>query len=146
MTLIVMTSNLGVADVRAVGFGGDGDEGASVARVREHFRPELMNRIDHVVPFRRLDLADMRRIVDLEIDKAQRRTGLQRRGLRLDVSDAARGELAARGLDPRRGARPLVRVIEELVITPLAARMAADASLADRTIFVDVREGAIVVR
>ena len=146
MTLIVMTSNLGVADVRAVGFGGDGDEGASVARVREHFRPELMNRIDHVVPFRRLDLADMRRIVDLEIDKARSRTGLKRRGLRLEVSDAARGELAARGLDPRRGARPLVRVIEEQVITPLAARMAADASLANRTIFVDVREGAIVVR
>jgi ATP-dependent Clp protease ATP-binding subunit ClpC len=146
MTLIVMTSNLGVADTRAVGFGDAGDAGASLAKVREHFRPELVNRIDHIVPFRRLDRADVLRIVDLELAKAQARTGLVRRGLRLEVTDAAKNRLAELGYDPARGARPLVRVIEERVITPLAARMAADAELEDRAVVVDAAEGEIVVR
>jgi len=147
MTLIVMTSNLGVADTRALGFGeGDADRGASLAKVREHFRPELVNRIDHIVPFRRLDAADVRRIVDLELAKARARTGLVRRGLELRVTAAARDRLAELGHDPARGARPLGRVIEERVITPLAARMAADAGLAAREIVVDVEAGEIVVR
>jgi ATP-dependent Clp protease ATP-binding subunit ClpC len=146
MTLIVMTSNLGVADTRAVGFGESPDAGASLARVREHFRPELVNRIDHVIPFRRLGPADVLRIVDLELAKAQARTGLVRRGLRLTATDAAKARLAELGYEPARGARPLVRVIEERVITPLAARMAADAGLEDREVEVDVVEGEIVVR
>ncbi|MFT3764040.1 MAG: AAA family ATPase [Minicystis sp.] len=146
MTLIVMTSNLGVADARAVGFGDTGDAGASIAKVREHFRPELVNRIDHIIPFRRLSRADVLRIVDLELAKAQARTGLVRRGLRLTVTDAAKERLAELGYEPARGARPLVRVIEERVITPLAARMAADAGLGDREIVVEVAGGEIVVR
>jgi ATP-dependent Clp protease ATP-binding subunit ClpC len=149
MTLIVMTSNLGVADTRAVGFtDGDGERGgASLARVREHFRPELVNRIDHVIPFRRLDREDVLRIVELELAKAQTRTGLVRRGLRLRVTDAARAVLAEQGYDPARGARPLKRLIEERVITPIAARMAADAGLTDRELIVDVSPGGeLVVR
>jgi ATP-dependent Clp protease ATP-binding subunit ClpC len=145
MTLIVMTSNLGVSDTRAVGFGGEGDGSASLAKVREHFRPELVNRIDHVVPFRRLDPGDVRRIVDLEIAKAQARTGLLRRGLTLAVSDAARQRLAELGYEPARGARPLTRVIEERIITPLAAKMAADTGLAGRVVRVDAVDGEIVL-
>ncbi|APR77397.1 ATP-dependent Clp protease ATP-binding subunit ClpA [Minicystis rosea] len=146
MTFIVMTSNLGVADTRTVGFGDGVDPGASIAKVREHFRPELVNRIDHVIPFRRLDRADVLSIVDLELAKAQARTGLVRRGLRLTVTDAAKELLAELGYDPTRGARPLVRVIEERVITPLAARMAADAAFEDREVVVDAVSGEIVVR
>ena len=146
MTLIVMTSNLGVADTRAVGFGDGGDAGASLAKVREHFRPELVNRIDHIIPFRRLSRADVLRIVDLELGKAQARTGLVRRGLRLTVTDAAKERLAELGYEPARGARPLVRVIEERVITPLAARMAADAGFEDREVVVEVSGGEIAVR
>jgi ATP-dependent Clp protease ATP-binding subunit ClpC len=148
MTLIVMTSNLGVADTRAVGFGdgaGDAAHGASLARVREHFRPEMWNRIDHVVPFRALDRADVLRIVDLEIVKVQARTGLLRKSLRLVVRPEARALLAELGYHPTRGARPLKRVIEELVITPIAARIAADATLRDQDLVVTAEGGKIVL-
>jgi len=147
MTLVVMTSNLGVADTRAVGFGdSDDDRGASLARVREHFRPELFNRIDHVVPFRPLSRGDVLRIVDLELGKAQTRSGLLRKNLRLDVRPEARALLAELGYHPTRGARPLKRVIEELVITPIAARIAADAGLRDRDLVVEAEGGEIVLR
>ena len=147
MTLIVMTSNLGVADTRAVGFGeGEAANGTSLARVREHFRPELWNRIDHVVPFRALSRGDVLRIVDLELVKVQARTGLLRKSLRLVVSPDARALLAELGYHPTRGARPLKRVIEELVITPIAARIAADASLRDRDLVVVAEGGKIVLR
>ena len=147
MTLIVMTSNLGVADTRAVGFG-DSEEsrGSSLARVREHFRPELFNRIDHVVPFRALDRADVLRIVDLELARAQTRTGLLRKSLRLVVHPEARALLAELGYHPTWGARPLKRVIEELLITPIAARMAADATLRERDLVVEAEGGRIVLR
>ncbi len=147
MTLIVMTSNLGVADTRAVGFG-DSEEsrGSSLARVREHFRPELFNRIDHVVPFRALDRADVLRIVDLELARAQTRTGLLRKSLRLVVRPEARALLAELGYHPTWGARPLKRVIEELLITPIAARMAADATLRERDLVVEAEGGRIVLR
>jgi ATP-dependent Clp protease ATP-binding subunit ClpC len=147
MTLIVMTSNLGVADTRAVGFGeSDATSSASLARVREHFRPELWNRIDHVVPFRALDRGDVLRIVDLELVKVQARTGLLRKSLRLVVTPEARALLAELGYHPTRGARPLKRVIEELVITPIAARIAADAALRDRDVVVTAEGGRIVLR
>jgi ATP-dependent Clp protease ATP-binding subunit ClpC len=146
MTLIVMTSNLGVSETRAVGFGEGGDEGGGLAKVREHFRPELVNRIDHVIPFRRLDRGDVLAVVDLLLAKVEARTGLHRRGLSLRVTEAAKARLAELGYEPARGARPLARVIEERVITPLAARMAADVALGGREIVVDAAEGEIVVR
>ncbi|WP_437286307.1 AAA family ATPase [Sorangium sp. So ce406] len=163
MVLIVMTSNLGVADRPPVGFGGgrDGEAGAAgaldaegahnarraaPAGVREHFRPEFVNRIDHVVQFRSLGRDSVLRIVDLELAKAEARTGLVRRNLRLRVLPEARAWLAEAGFDPRRGARPLKRVIEERVITPIAARMAEDPGCRDREVVVAGGGAGIEVR
>jgi len=129
MMVIVMTSNLGANDPRPVGFDADPDFAASETRaVRQYFRPEFFNRIDEVVSFRRLAPKDVRRIVDLEIDRVRARAGLQRRGVRLDVTPAARDHLAEIGWHPTRGARPLKRMIEERVIGPLAALLARDPS------------------
>jgi ATP-dependent Clp protease ATP-binding subunit ClpC len=151
MVLIVMTSNLGVSDRAAVGFGGEDGAppgprappgarraGGAPASVREHFRPELVNRIDHVVQFRSLDREGVLQIVDLEIEKARSRTGLVRRNLRLRLLPEARARLAELGFDPRRGARPLKRVIEEQVITPIAARMAAEPGCRDDEVAIGV--------
>jgi ATP-dependent Clp protease ATP-binding subunit ClpC len=147
MTLIVMTSNLGVADTRPLGFGdSDSSEAPTLAKVREHFRPEFWNRIDHIIPFRSLDRADVLRIVDLELDRASARTGLLRKNLRLRVGPEARARIAELGYHPTRGARPLKRVIEERVITPIAARIAEDASLRDREIVVEAQGDQLVVR
>ena len=127
-TILVMTSNLGVSEHRAVGFG-DTSAGDFLRSVRAHFRPELYNRIDHVLSFRALSPADVGRIVDLELDAASRRTGLVRRSIALRVTDAARAWLAERGYHPTRGARPLKRLIEERVMTPLAAELSANPAL-----------------
>jgi ATP-dependent Clp protease ATP-binding subunit ClpC len=135
MTLIVMTSNVGVSDRGPVGFG-EGQQTGFVRSVRQHFRPEFFNRIDHVIPFRSLTPADVLRVVDLELEKANRRTGLVRRNLKLRVGPEARAMLAKLGYHPQRGARPLKRVIEERVITPVAARMARDPGFRDQDIAV----------
>jgi ATP-dependent Clp protease ATP-binding subunit ClpC len=146
MTMIVMTSNLGASDAPPVGFGTPNLTEPTVDRkLRQHFRPELWNRLDYVVPFRALTPESMLRIVDLELDKARKRTGLVRRNLRIEVTPAARARLAELGYQPTRGARPLKRTIEEMVITPIAARMAGDVELRDRTLIVRREGDAIVV-
>jgi ATP-dependent Clp protease ATP-binding subunit ClpC len=136
-TIIILTSNLGVSDRSAVGFGG-GDGGDYVRAVRQHFRPELFNRIDAVLSFRPLSPADVERIVDLTIDEVRSRPGLARRGLTLKVSTRARAELARLGFHPTHGARPLKRTVEERVVTPLAAALSGDASMRDRAFAVVV--------
>jgi ATP-dependent Clp protease ATP-binding subunit ClpC len=128
---IVMTSNLGVRDTRSVGFG-DAASDDHLRAVRAHFRPELFNRIDYVLPFRSLDVADVERIVDLEIAGARSRLGLVRRGVRLEASPRARRRLAELGHHPTRGARPLKRLFEERVLTPVARRIAEDPAFRDR--------------
>ncbi len=150
MTIIIMTSNLGVSSKEAVGFSGDG-RGSSLERaVREHFRPEFFNRIDQLVSFRALDPGDVRRITDLLLDEVIARAGFARRGITLAISDRARDRLAERGYDRAYGARPLRRVIEERLVTPLAVRMSADPSFKNRTVEVlaageRAKPGAIVI-
>ncbi|MDF2697321.1 MAG: ATP-dependent Clp protease, ATP-binding subunit,two ATP-binding domain, partial [Labilithrix sp.] len=134
-TLIVMTSNLGVTDARPAGFG-EAAGGDFTRKVRAHFRPELYNRIDQVLAFRALAPADVERIVDLELAAAAKRTGLVRRNLRLHATPAARSRLAELGYHPTRGARPLRRLIEERVVTPIAARIAGDPSFRETTVVI----------
>ena len=132
MAVIVMTSNLG-AQSGAFGFGGGGGPDHAAA-VRNHFRPELIGRLDHVVSFAALTRADIERIVELELAKLRQRPGLPQRNLTLWLSPAARVQLAIRGHDPKLGARPLRRLIEEQVVAPLAIRLAADPTLRDRSV------------
>jgi len=135
MTLVVMTSNLGVREHPSPGFSEGGSATQDVlSAVRSHFRPEFFNRIDHVVPFRRLDPADLGKIVELELGKLTERAGLRNRKLVLDVTAGARQQLAKAGWHPARGARPLKRVIEAWVMTPLAVTLAATPALQGRTI------------
>jgi ATP-dependent Clp protease ATP-binding subunit ClpC len=102
--------------------------------VRRHFRPEFFNRIDFVIPFRNLTPTDIRAIVELELDKLGKRTGLARRELRLVVSDDARATLADWGWHPTRGARPLKRVLEEQVMAPLSVLLARTPTLRGKSV------------
>jgi len=130
MTVIVMTSNLGVRRTASAGFAADAEPAqAFLAAVRKHFRPEFFNRIDDVVPFRALDPADIARIVDLEVDALPNRAGLADRHIRLTVEPDARARLAELGWHPAHGARPLKRVIEDKVVTPIAVELARHPEL-----------------
>lgn len=136
MTIFVMTSNLGAGGKEAVGFGNSFHNNSFSNAVRQHFRPEFFNRIDYIVSFRSLEFSDLIRIVDLELEKANQRTGIRRRGLRIHVSPEARALLARLGYHPIYGARPLKRIIEERIITPVAIQMAQDPELRDQEILV----------
>lgn len=135
MTVIVMTTNLGAADPRPAGFSSDPDAAPDpTAAIRGFFRPELIGRLDAVVPFRPLPPAALERIVELELAKLHQRPGIVARNLRLELSPAARTRLATLGHDPELGARPLRRTIEDLIVAPLAERMARDPSWRDATV------------
>jgi ATP-dependent Clp protease ATP-binding subunit ClpB len=110
-TVLIMTSNLGSQFIL------DPTETDAVihervmAAVREHFRPEFLNRLDEVLIFNRLSRADLRRIVDVQLERV--RTRFAQRDLTLELTDAAKDWLADRGFDPVYGARPLKRVIRK---------------------------------
>jgi ATP-dependent Clp protease ATP-binding subunit ClpC len=135
MSLIVMTTNLGAADPRPAGFSSDPDAPPDPSSaIRSFFRPELLGRLDSVVAFRPLPPPALERIVDLEIDKLRARPGFVARNLRLEVTPAARARLAELGHDERLGARPLRRTIEDLIVAPLAERMAREPAWRDAAV------------
>jgi ATP-dependent Clp protease ATP-binding subunit ClpC len=135
MALIVMTTNLGAADPRPAGFSPDPDLTADYgAAIRNFFRPELLGRLDATISFRPLQPAALESIVELELAKLRERPGLVARGLRLEITASARSRLAALGHDPRLGARPLRRTIEDLVVAPIAERMAREPAWREATI------------
>jgi ATP-dependent Clp protease ATP-binding subunit ClpC len=126
-TIIILTSNVG-ANLRelgsSIGFSGRGEPKDIVRDVRrslEHaYRPEFLNRIDKILVFEPLEKADMRRIAQRELGKIYRREGLLERDLLLEVDDGVIDLLLDRGFDPKYGARPLKRAMEELLVLPLA--------------------------
>jgi ATP-dependent Clp protease ATP-binding subunit ClpC len=145
MTLVIMTSNLG-SGVAKVGFGAQGGDAQSLeSAVRAHFRPEFFNRLDHVVPFSALSAEALRNIVDLSLSELSEREGLKRRNLRLMVNDEARALLAALGSNAEYGARPLKRVLEEKIVTPVATELAVRPNTRDARVVVTVVEGALRV-
>ncbi|HZT17742.1 MAG TPA: AAA family ATPase [Gaiellaceae bacterium] len=114
----------------------------SAAALRDHFRPEFLNRIDEVVVFRPLEREQLAEIVDLQLERLRAR--LADRGLALELTDAAKEALAEAGWDPAYGARPLKRAIQRLVENPLALRLLEGDFVDGDTIRVDAQDGEIV--
>ena len=139
-TVIIMTSNIGSAAlVEAAEAGPDAFEGAAEGvrqQLREHFRPEFLNRIDEVIVFRPLDESQLRQIVGLLVAGVARR--LEERGIPLEVTDAALTLLAREGYDPVYGARPLRRAIQRRLENPLARRLLAGEHPEGSAVKVDV--------
>ncbi len=118
-TVIVMTSNIGSHLIQAmVGEGYDEVKEAVWGELKNHFRPEFLNRIDETVVFHGLDAKHIESIAAIQLKALQAR--LQKMDLRLDVSAAAMGELAKVGFDPVFGARPLKRAIQQRIENPLS--------------------------
>jgi len=137
--VIIMTSNLGSAAlIEAAEAGPDAFEGAADQvrlALRDHFRPEFLNRVDEIIVFRPLDESQLREIVGLLVDGVARR--LAETNLTLDLTDAALTLLAREGYDPVYGARPLRRAIQRRLENPLARRLLAGEFSAGSTIHVD---------
>jgi len=144
-TVIIMTSNLGTADLRkaSIGFGPTDDAVTyekMKAKVNEdlkrHFRPEFLNRIDEVIVFAELTQDEVTEIVDLMIKRVQ--TQLESQGLGLELTPDAKLLLAKKGYDPTLGARPLRRAIQRHIEDVLSEKILWKEFRAGETILVDV--------
>jgi ATP-dependent Clp protease ATP-binding subunit ClpB len=109
--------------------------------LREHFRPEFLNRVDEVIVFKPLTQEQLAAIVDIQLANLEKR--LADRKIQLQVTDAAKRLLAERGWDPVYGARPLKRTIQRLVQDPLAMRILEGEFKEGDQIVVDVEGGEI---
>ncbi len=143
-TVLIMTSNLGTADLRKANLGfTKADEAVTYERMKEkvqealksHFRPEFLNRIDDVIVFHELSRPEVREIVDLMVRRVVAQLGGQ--GMGLELTDAAKDHLAEKGYDPSMGARPLRRALQRLVEDPLSERLLYKEFRAGHIIIVD---------
>jgi len=120
----VMTSNIGSQLIQEISRqGGDEDEirEAVMEAVRTQFLPEFLNRIDETIIFHPLNRNEIRRIVDLQLELLRKK--LDRQGIALQVTEAARHLIANLGFDPTYGARPLRRVIQQRIQNALATEL-----------------------
>ena len=124
-TVLIMTSNL-----------------RSAESLREHFRPEFLNRIDEIVEFKALSREQIAEIVEHQLMRLRDR--LAERRIAIELTDAAKETLAEAGWDPAYGARPLKRAIQRLVENPLALRLLEGEFGDGDTIRIDAQEGEIV--
>ncbi len=144
-TVVIMTSNLG-SQYLAERAQRDGsvDEGTRrevLEAMRQHFRPEFINRIDEIIVFHPLGREHMGRIIDLQMGLLLRR--LQERKIVLTLTDAARQRLVEEGYDPLYGARPLKRTLQKRVLDPLAIAVLQGEFHEGDQITLDVVDGAL---
>jgi ATP-dependent Clp protease ATP-binding subunit ClpB len=146
--VVIMTSNLGSDLIAELPHDASA---AAVAKVREqvmetlrlHFRPEFLNRVDEVIVFSRLDQAQLRQIVLIQLRGLRDR--LAARKLDLDVSPAAVDLLAEEGYDPTYGARPLKRVIQRRLQDPIAMAILEGRYGEGDTVDVDAVRGELTI-
>ena len=138
-TVLIMTSNLGSREIQEV----SEDEkqvGEAVTQVlREHFKPEFLNRIDDIVIFHRLSREQIAQIIDVQLERL--RAMLHERNVSLELQDSARELLAREGYDPNFGARPLKRAIQTLIQNPLAMKLLRGEISPGQTVIVSARDG-----
>jgi ATP-dependent Clp protease ATP-binding subunit ClpC len=143
-TVIIMTTNLGTKDISkgvSVGFARQGETRGSYERMKakvgeelkQHFRPEFLNRVDDIIVFHQLEREEIFRIVDLMIAKVDDR--LKDRDMGIEIRPSAKDLLAVRGYDPVLGARPLRRTIQREI----------EDSLSEKILFGELRPGQIVI-
>jgi ATP-dependent Clp protease ATP-binding subunit ClpB len=145
-TVIIMTSNIGSLHLLE-GFE-DGEipedaRGRVMADLRGHFRPEFLNRVDDIIMFKPLTLAEIEQIVDLQIGDVRRR--LADRRLELELTGAARELIAREGFDPVYGARPLKRFIQREVETRIGRALLSGEIHDGSTILIDAEGEELIV-
>ena len=152
-TVLIMTSNLGTEFVRRGGTLGfiqrsDAEEDRQAHEKIEKalkgtFRPEFLNRIDEIIMFSPLTIEQMREIVGLQMAEVQQR--LQEHGLKIELTENAREYFAQTGFDPTFGARPLRRVLQKQVESPLSIRLLSGEFIQGDVVLVDIDDDEKVV-
>jgi ATP-dependent Clp protease ATP-binding subunit ClpB len=139
-TVIIMTSNIGSQFIM--------EESSPAARerlvmdaLRQHFRPEFLNRIDDIIIFDRLSEEELKKIVDIQLRRLVRR--LENQKITLELSDAAKAFVASHGYDPVYGARPLKRAIQKYILDPLSLEILEGKFHEGQRIKVDTKDEAL---
>ncbi len=139
-TVIIMTSNIGSQYIMEEA-SPEARERLVMEALRQHFRPEFLNRIDDIIIFDRLSEEELKNIVEIQLKRLVRR--LENQKIRLELSDAAKALVAREGYDPVYGARPLKRAIQKHILDPLSLEILEGKIREGQTIKVDVEGGAL---
>ena len=147
-TILIMTSNLG-AEFLLDGIDENGNisseaEELVMSQLKNHFRPEFLNRLDEIVMFKPLSKSDIRGIIDLLVKDINRR--IEDKEISLTVTDKALGYIVEKAYDPVYGARPLKRYLQKNVETLLAKKMLADEVAVGDVLSLDEENDALVIR
>jgi len=147
-TIIIMTSNIG-SPLLIEGLNSKGEitekaRQAVMAELRKHFRPEFLNRVDEIVLFKPLTIAEIKKIVDLLLDLLRLR--LTEKRITLTLTDAAREHIGREGYDPVYGARPLKRYLQREVETRLSRKLLAGEILDGSALTLDAKNGSLEIR
>ena len=139
-TVIIMTSNIGSQYIT----GEESSEARSrlvMDALREHFRPEFLNRVDEIIIFDRLTDEDLKKIVEIQLARLTKR--LAQQNITLKLTDSAKTVIAREGYDPVYGARPLKRAIQHLLLDPLSINILEGKFGDGQTIIADAKNGRI---
>jgi len=143
-TVLIMTSNLGSREIQSATENplADRDIKSDVLQVlRDHFKPEFLNRIDDIVVFKQLGKDEIAAIIDIQLERL--RKSLEERGIVIELDDSARELLVAEGYDPVYGARPLKRAIQSMIQNPLAVKLLNGEVASGQTVRVSAENGEI---
>jgi len=140
-TVLIMTSNLGSREIQDVSEDEKQVREAVTQVLRDHFKPEFLNRVDDIVIFHRLSRDQITQIIDLQLERL--RAMLHERNVSLVLEDSARQLLASEGYDPNFGARPLKRAIQTLIQNPLAMKLLRGEISPGQTVIVSVGDGEV---
>ncbi|HLG21514.1 MAG TPA: ATP-dependent chaperone ClpB [Candidatus Manganitrophaceae bacterium] len=140
--VLIMTSNIGSQQIQDFGENEAEMRNHVMQALRSHFRPEFLNRIDDIVIFHPLNLAQLERIIEIQLKRLEERLGGRR--MELTLSPSAKQYLAREGHDPVFGARPLKRVIQRDILNPLSIKILEGAFKEGDRIEADVEGGKIV--
>jgi ATP-dependent Clp protease ATP-binding subunit ClpB len=145
-TVLIMTSNIGsqhILEAQHLRKSYEEMRNLVLRELRQHFRPEFLNRVDETVVFHPLTTQELGRIVDIQLGRLRER--LAERRITLSLTPAARTHIAALGYDPVYGARPLKRLIQQEVETPMARQLVKGELRDGESAVVDVKDDRIVV-
>jgi ATP-dependent Clp protease ATP-binding subunit ClpB len=137
-TVLIMTSNLGSREIQAVADDEKLVREAVHEVLREHFKPEFLNRVDDIVIFHQLSREQIGDIIEIQLEHLRRL--LADRNMRIELDDKAKALLALEGYDPLYGARPLKRAIQTLIQNPLASKLLRGEILPGQTVRVSAED------
>ncbi len=152
-TIIIMTSNIGsqfIEKMESLGFTNNttvddynSTKDKVLGSLKDHFRPEFLNRVDEIIVFDVLSPVVIRHIVDIKIQVVRER--LLTKDIVLDISDEALDYLAKEGYNPHYGARPLNRLIQEKILNPVASFMIGKGVKKGDVVFVSIKNGELLI-